>query len=75
MVNFKIVTAWLTNNYTIYILTNISRSSLNQAMEFSQLIEYNMRNIFLERSYIKCGGETIPTPFFKKSHLSISLDQ
>ena len=32
-----------------------------------------MRNIFLEKSYIKCGGQTIPWPFSKKSNLSISL--
>ena len=34
----------------------------NQTMKFGQ-IEYNMRNIFLEKSYTKCGGETIPRPF------------
>ena len=28
-------------------------------MKFSQLIEYNMRNIFLEKSFTKCGGDTI----------------
>ena len=44
-------------------------------MKFGQLIEYNMRNIFLEKSYTKCGGETIPRPFSKKSKLSKSLDE
>ena len=44
-------------------------------MKFGQLIEYNMINIFLGKSYIKCGGETILRPFPKKSKLSISLDQ
>ena len=44
-------------------------------MKFGQLIEYNMRNISLKKSYSKCGGETIPRPFSKKSKLSISLDQ
>ena len=34
-----------------------------------------MKNIFLEKSYAKCGGETIPRPVFKKSKLSIYLDQ
>ena len=34
-----------------------------------------MRNIFLEKSYTKCGGETIPIPFPKKSKLRISLNQ
>ena len=44
-------------------------------MKFGQLIEYNTRNIFLEKSNTKCGGETIPTPFSKKPKLNISLDQ
>ena len=40
----------------IHILPNISRSKGNQTMEFNQLLEYNMKNIFLEKSYTKCGG-------------------
>ena len=44
-------------------------------MKFSQLIEYNMRNIFAEKPYTKYRGETIPRPFSKKSKFSISLDQ
>ena len=44
-------------------------------MKFGQLIEYNMRNIFLQKSCIKYGGETILRPFSKKSKLSIFLDQ
>ena len=54
---------------------NISRSKGNQTMKFDQLIEYNMRNIFIEKSYTKCAGETIPRPLSKKSKLGISLDQ
>ena len=46
----------------IHILPNISRSKGNQAMKFGQLVKYNMRNIFLEKSYTKCGGETIARP-------------
>ena len=34
-----------------------------------------MRNIFFEKSYTKCGEETIPRPFSKKTKLSISLDK
>ena len=34
-----------------------------------------MRNIFLEKSYTKFEGETIPRLFYKKSKLSISLEQ
>ena len=59
----------------VHILNNISRSKSNQAMKLSQLIEYHMRNIFLEKSCTKCGGETIPRPFFKISKLTISLHQ
>ena len=44
-------------------------------MKFGQLIEYNMRNIFVEKSYTKCAGETIPRPLSEKLKLSISLDQ
>ena len=42
-------------------------------MKFSQLIECNMRNIFLEESYTKCDGETSPRLFSEK--LKLSLDQ
>ena len=42
-------------------------------MKFGQLIEYNMRNIFLEKSYTICGGE-IHNPFLKNQNF-ISLDQ
>ena len=44
-------------------------------MKFGHLIEYDMRNIVLEKLYVKCGGKTISRPFFKKLKLSISLDQ
>ena len=37
--------------------------------------ECNKRNIFLEKSNKKCGGETSPRPFSEKLKLSISLDQ
>ena len=59
----------------MHILTNISRSNDNQAMKPCQLVEYNFRNIFLEKSYTKCGEETFPGPFSEKSRLSTSLDQ
>ena len=44
-------------------------------MKFDQLIENSMTNIFIEKSYTKCGGEIIPRPFSKKPNLSLSLDQ
>ena len=44
-------------------------------MKFGQLIECNRRNIFLEKSYTKCDGETNPRLFSEKLILSKSLDQ
>ena len=35
-------------------------------MKFGQLTECKMRNIFLEKSYTKCGGETSPRAFSDK---------
>ena len=35
-----------------YTLPNISRSKGNQTMKFGQVIEYNKRNIFLQKSRI-----------------------
>ena len=52
----------------IHILTNISRSKRDQAMTFGQLIEYNIRNIFLKQSYTKCGEKTIRRPFLKNQN-------
>ena len=43
-------------------------------MKYDPLIEHNMRNNFFEKSYIKCGGETISSSFSKESKLSISLN-
>ena len=43
----------------IHILRNNSRNKCNQTMKFGQLIEYNMRNIFLEKSYARCYGDAL----------------
>ena len=59
----------------IHIFSNISRSKGNQTIKFGHLIECNMRNIFLEKSYTKCNGESSRRPFPEKLKLSISLDQ
>ena len=29
-------------------------------MKFGQLLEHNMSNIFVKKSYTKCAGETVP---------------
>ena len=75
-VNLKIhyVTTWITNNCNAHIADYL-RSKSTQTMTLGQLIEHNMRNIFVEKSLTKCGGETMTRPLSKKSKLSISLDQ
>ena len=72
-VNFKIrlISKFMTSQtgkqiIVTQILSNISRSQGNQRIKFDQLIEYNLRNIFLEKSYTKWGAETIPKLFSKK---------
>ena len=59
----------------IHILSNISRSKGSQTMKFSQLIECDIKNIFLEKPYTKCGRETSPRPFSEKLKLRICLDR
>ena len=59
----------------IHILPNISRSKGNQTMKFDPFIEYNMTNMFLEKSYAKYDEETSPRLFPEKRKLSIFLDQ
>ena len=49
-------------------MTNISRNKGNQAMKFGQLIAYNTRNIFLEKSYTECSGETFLNLFLKNQN-------
>ena len=59
-------------------MTNISRNKGNQTIKLVQLIEYNMRNIFVEKFYKKSDGQTIPRLFYKKikfDYISGSIDQ
>ena len=48
----------------IHILPNISQSKDNQIMKFGQLIEYDKRNIFLQKLCRKWGKEIISRPIF-----------
>ena len=58
----------------MHILINISRSKSNKIIKFGQLREWNMRNIFLQKPFVKRGGETIPRLFSKNSKLSFSIN-
>ena len=59
----------------VHALPSISRNKGNQTMKFGQLIEHNMRNIILVKSYTKCGGKTTSRLVSGKLKLSLSLDQ
>ena len=49
---------------TIHTLSKISISKGNRAMKFGQLIEKNVRNLFLQNSYRKLGREASSRPLF-----------
>ena len=60
---------------TKHILPNILRSKGKQKIKFGQLIEHNIRNVFLNKSFAKYSGEASPRSCCKKLKLSISVDQ
>ena len=60
---------------SIGILPNIWRGKGNKTIKFGQLIEYNIRNNFLEKSYTKGCGEASLRSFWTKSKLNVCLDQ
>ena len=53
----------------IHVLPNILK--VNSTMKVAQLIEYSIKNIFLEKPYTNVMKKL----FSKKSKFSISLDQ
>ena len=60
----------------IYTLTNISRSKGSWTINFGQLIEYNMRNIFADRyrNQTENVEKLFPGPFLKNQNMNIFLD-
>ena len=53
----------------VHILPDTSRSKVNETMSFGQLVEYNMRNIFLEKSYTNVMEKLVPDPFIKNQNI------
>ena len=53
-----------TQTVTINILPNISRSKANQTMKLDKLIEYNVRNILLQKSCINETQRLVSIPLF-----------
>ena len=64
----KFVTSQAGQQIVINILQSDSRDQGNRAMKFGHLITYSVRNIFLQKSCRKWGGETSSRPlvFLKK---------
>ena len=65
----KVVSKFMTwkpgkQTVVIHILPDISKSKANETTKFGQLITYNMRHIFLAKSYTRYGGETIPRAYW-----------
>ena len=55
----------------MHILASISRSKDNQAIKFSHLIAYKVRNIVFQKSCRKFDRKTSPRPSFKKKNLHV----
>ena len=53
---------------TIHMFANISRSKGNQTTKLGQLIEYNVRNIFVKKSYTKLGRDLFQDPYLKNQN-------
>ena len=47
----------------MHILPNVSRSKSNQTIKFGQLVEYNMRNIFVENHTQNVLEKLFPDPY------------
>ena len=52
----------------IHTFTNISRNKSNQAIKFGQLIEYDMRSIFLKNHTQNVAEKLLPGPFLKNQN-------
>ena len=74
-VNFKIhdVTTWLTNNCNTHIVQYLKKKR-QPGHEVWSVNRYNMRNIFVKKSYTKCAAETIPRHLSKKSKVYLWIN-
>ena len=75
MVSFKIYDVKTGQQIINCVISQKVKTTIQCTMKFGQLIEFNMRNISLQKLYTKCGEEASPRPFYKKSKLRISLNQ
>ena len=54
---------------SIHILSNITRSKNIHGIKFGQLMQYNMWNIFIEKSFTEYGRKSVTTPSSNKLNL------
>ena len=59
----------------LHILPSISRNKGIQTLKRGQLVEYNIKNIFLGKLYTTCCGENSIRSFSEKLKLRISLNK
>ena len=62
------VTDWQANNYNVYI-PNISKSKCNKTVKSGQLIEYNVRMVFLQESSGANLGHFLTLAYWLRAHL------
>ena len=70
--NIRLISKFMTSKpgqrtISVHILHNISQNKGNQTMELGQLIEYNKRNIFLQKSHRKWRLVPNLFSFFEKA--------
>ena len=65
-VNFKIYNFpnWETNNYNTHVAQYLKKDKSNSG----QIIEYNIRNIFLEKLYKNVVEKLVPDPLLKNQN-------
>ena len=47
---------------------SISQEVKTDTIKYGSLLQYNMRNIFLEKSFTEYGGMLVPGPFIKNQN-------
>ena len=57
----------------MHILPNVSRSKSNLTIKFGQLVEYNMRNIFVENHTQNVLEKLFPDPYLKYQNWKVRV--
>ena len=72
MRKLKLISNYMTSQTGKHIITthycSISEEVKIETIKFGSLLQYNMRIIFLEKSFTKYGGMLVPGPFIKNQN-------